>query len=101
MTLVNFFLFNKIIINFPLTDPKSKFWTFPLSSYDILISKFQDLKPGVTVSGIPRNVLNTMKTPSPDLKNIDISKIDKELRDTLMPFQEDGIRFVNLKEKKI
>lgn len=74
-----------------MLDPKSKLWTFPLTSYEELISKLKAVKE-VLVGGIPNNVIKALRTPSKNLDEIDLSKIDKKLLESLMPFQETGVR---------
>ncbi|KAF5287505.1 hypothetical protein FQA39_LY04133 [Lamprigera yunnana] len=74
-------------------DRETKFWNFHLNDYDLLIQKLAILHPNVLVLKLPSYVVQCCKTPQPNYSNIDLSNIDKELLNLLMPFQVDGIRF--------
>lgn len=82
------------------SDPVSNCYSFPTTSYDHLFIKLHGIQE-IKLHGIPTSILNAVKRPSPNLDNIDITRIDKALRDRLKPFQEEGIRFVNLIKHEI
>jgi len=77
------------------TDPKDRTWNFALEDYHVFMKKLQCLKGSVSVSGLPDYVLKTFLNPTheQDCRDVDLSRIDKVLLDSLMPFQREGICF--------
>ncbi|XP_032683947.1 SWI/SNF-related matrix-associated actin-dependent regulator of chromatin subfamily A-like protein 1 [Odontomachus brunneus] len=77
-----------------LYDAKSRIWNFHINDYDYLMQKLIGHESNISVERIPktilqifnRNLKSDIQTPEPDL-----SKIDKTLTDSLMPFQQEGI----------
>ncbi|EFN86322.1 SWI/SNF-related matrix-associated actin-dependent regulator of chromatin subfamily A-like protein 1 [Harpegnathos saltator] len=77
-----------------LYDPKSRIWNFHINDYENLMQKLIRHELKISITRIPETVLQVFKrnlkfdiqTSEPDL-----SKIDKTLIDTLMPFQQDGL----------
>lgn len=49
------------------------------------------LQPGIVFKGIPNFVLNACNIPKPNYLDLDLSCIDQELLNALMPFQEEGV----------
>ncbi|XP_071448484.1 SWI/SNF-related matrix-associated actin-dependent regulator of chromatin subfamily A-like protein 1 [Hetaerina americana] len=76
-------------------DPNSKNWNFSLSDHGKLMSLVSSMKGEVSVSPLPKMVLETFLNPSNriELQSINLSKIDPVLTDALMPFQVEGVRF--------
>ncbi|PNF23884.1 hypothetical protein B7P43_G13718, partial [Cryptotermes secundus] len=77
-------------------DPQERTWNFALEDYDVLMRKVQCLKGAVSISGLPDYVLKTFLKTSHEpesFKDVDLSRIDKTLLDSLMPFQREGICF--------
>ncbi|KAI4457252.1 dna annealing helicase and endonuclease zranb3 family member [Holotrichia oblita] len=72
---------------------KTRIWDFDISDYQVLLSKFFTLQSNVIVTKIPKYALNVCQQQKSDYSQIDLSRIDPELVQTLMPFQEDGVRF--------
>ncbi|XP_012215897.1 SWI/SNF-related matrix-associated actin-dependent regulator of chromatin subfamily A-like protein 1 [Linepithema humile] len=77
-------------------DVNSKVWNFHLNDYDNLIQKLVRHDPMISVAKIPEDILQTFKkslNSDNQVSNLDLSKIDDKLREVLMPFQEDGVRY--------
>uniref|UniRef100_A0A2Z5TRI1 Putative SWI/SNF-related matrix-associated actin-dependent regulator of chromatin subfamily A-like protein 1 n=1 Tax=Reticulitermes speratus TaxID=60591 RepID=A0A2Z5TRI1_9NEOP len=77
-------------------NPNDRTWNFALEDYHVFMKKLQCLKGAVSVSGLPDYVLKTFLkcTHEPeDYRGVDLSRIDKVLIDSLMPFQREGICF--------
>lgn len=79
-------------------DNKTKLWNFSIDEYDTLMSRVAPLAPHVVLGSLPPYVLNLLKEQIVDPKTIDLSPIDPKLREQLMPFQKDGVRFGVSKE---
>ncbi|KAK6627944.1 hypothetical protein RUM44_010426 [Polyplax serrata] len=75
-----------------LYDATLKKWTFPLSQHGNLVSKLRNLDPAVVVNAIPDPLLRSL-SKNDELDQVDWARIDKYLRESLLPFQVDGIRF--------
>lgn len=76
---------------FCLTDAKERLWSFDIKDYEVLVSKFDGLKGNFELSGLPNFVLRCVRSPKTDLSEIDLSPIEPELRNSLMPFQRHGV----------
>jgi SWI/SNF-related matrix-associated actin-dependent regulator 1 of chromatin subfamily A len=77
-------------------NPQDRTWSFALEDYHVFMKKLQCLKGSVSVSGLPDYVLKTFLNPAyehEDCRDVDLSRIDKSLLDSLMPFQREGICF--------
>ncbi|XP_076232047.1 SWI/SNF-related matrix-associated actin-dependent regulator of chromatin subfamily A-like protein 1 [Calliopsis andreniformis] len=75
-------------------DIKTKLWSFNLKDYEILMEKLVCFKSEIQTVGLPRNVLQIFRnSDTSDHINIDmdLSTIDPQLLDSLMPFQREGI----------
>ncbi|XP_050347742.1 SWI/SNF-related matrix-associated actin-dependent regulator of chromatin subfamily A-like protein 1 [Nymphalis io] len=74
-------------------DINSKLWNFCIKDYQELMMKVSSLAPHVVLGPLPSYVLKILNEPVIDLNTVDLSPIEKTLRDKLLPFQEDGVRF--------
>ncbi|XP_026321507.1 SWI/SNF-related matrix-associated actin-dependent regulator of chromatin subfamily A-like protein 1 isoform X2 [Hyposmocoma kahamanoa] len=74
-------------------DAKSKLWNFSIDDYEEFMSKVSSLAPHVVLGPIPSYVLKVLCEHTMDPNSIDLSPIESTLRNKLMPFQEDGVRF--------
>uniref|UniRef100_A0A1B6KTZ9 SWI/SNF-related matrix-associated actin-dependent regulator of chromatin subfamily A-like protein 1 n=1 Tax=Graphocephala atropunctata TaxID=36148 RepID=A0A1B6KTZ9_9HEMI len=78
-------------------DSKTKLWTFPLSEYFKLRKTVGVLKPYVIVADLPKCVIETFITKArnfqQDITKVDISRVDRNLINTIYPFQMEGIQF--------
>ncbi|XP_026732874.1 SWI/SNF-related matrix-associated actin-dependent regulator of chromatin subfamily A-like protein 1 [Trichoplusia ni] len=74
-------------------DTKSKLWNFSINDYQELVSKVSPLAPHIVLGPIPPYVLKVLRENSTDPNSIDLSPIEATLRNKLMPFQEEGVRF--------
>ncbi|XP_024878306.1 SWI/SNF-related matrix-associated actin-dependent regulator of chromatin subfamily A-like protein 1 [Temnothorax curvispinosus] len=76
-------------------DLKTRIWNFHLNDYDGLLQKLTSNNCNITVTRIPEAVFQifkrNLKLDNQVKSEQDLSKIDKKLLDTLMPFQRDGI----------
>lgn len=62
-----------------------------MRDYDLLVQKLLLLRPNVIVEKLPNYAIKCCNMPKPDYSLIDLSKIDSELLNALMPFQIDGV----------
>ncbi|XP_043276402.1 SWI/SNF-related matrix-associated actin-dependent regulator of chromatin subfamily A-like protein 1 [Venturia canescens] len=79
-----------------LYDQKTRRWSFHISDYEKLTSKCNALRPEVVLAGIPSYVMKVFKkslTKQTEVELIDLSPIDSKLTESLMPFQQEGIRY--------
>ncbi|XP_050677167.1 SWI/SNF-related matrix-associated actin-dependent regulator of chromatin subfamily A-like protein 1 isoform X2 [Leptidea sinapis] len=74
-------------------DSKSKLWSFSIDDYHELMSKVSSLAPFIVLGPLPAYVLKILKDKSVDPDSVDLSPIESTLRNKLMPFQQDGVRF--------
>ncbi|XP_063626142.1 SWI/SNF-related matrix-associated actin-dependent regulator of chromatin subfamily A-like protein 1 [Cydia splendana] len=74
-------------------DPSSKLWNFSINDYQELMSKVAPLGPHIVLGALPQFVLKILRTQITDPRTLDLSPIESTLRNKLMPFQEDGVRF--------
>ncbi|XP_072765590.1 SWI/SNF-related matrix-associated actin-dependent regulator of chromatin subfamily A-like protein 1 isoform X3 [Anoplolepis gracilipes] len=78
-------------------DVKSRIWNFHINDHDSLIQKLMHHESNISVTRIPQTVLQifkkSLKSDDENIFKQDLSKIDKKLIDSLMPFQQDGICF--------
>ncbi|CAF4878713.1 unnamed protein product [Pieris macdunnoughi] len=74
-------------------DSKSKLWNFSIADYDEFTSKVAPLAPHIVLGPLPPYVLKILKDKSIDPNLVDLSPIEATLRNKLMPFQEEGVRF--------
>lgn len=72
---------------------KTKLWNFSIEDYNQLMCKVAPLAPHVVLGAIPPYVLKILKEQTVDPKNIDLMPIESTIRQKLLPFQEDGVRF--------
>lgn len=86
----------KLIAN-RMYDPNSKRWTFSIANHNELIEQFKTLKPDAVLEPLPKFVVDMLlqKKEEEKMSSIDlnVSGIDKELVNALMPFQHDGVCF--------
>lgn len=81
-------------INSKIYDINTKIWNFHLKDYENLIRKL--MQSDIRVIPIPRSVLQIFQknlNKSNEMPPIDLSSIDATLREMLMPFQQEGIRY--------
>ncbi|KAM0735204.1 SWI/SNF-related matrix-associated actin-dependent regulator of chromatin subfamily A-like protein 1 [Formica fusca] len=78
-------------------DVKSRTWNFHINDYDSLMEKLMHHEPNISVTRIPQTILQifkkSLKSEQGNILKQDLTKIDKKLTDSLMPFQQDGICF--------
>ncbi|XP_015181372.1 PREDICTED: SWI/SNF-related matrix-associated actin-dependent regulator of chromatin subfamily A-like protein 1 [Polistes dominula] len=77
-------------------DSSKKTWSFHLTDYENLIKKLIELKSNLSIIQIPASVIRLFKqnySSSDTTPSINLLSIDETLRSTLMPFQEEGIRY--------
>ncbi|XP_046969664.1 SWI/SNF-related matrix-associated actin-dependent regulator of chromatin subfamily A-like protein 1 [Vanessa cardui] len=74
-------------------DINSKLWNFSIKDYQELMMKVSPLAPHVVLGPLPSYVLKILNEPIIDPNTVDLSPIEKTLRNKLLPFQEDGVRF--------
>ncbi|KPI99813.1 SWI/SNF-related matrix-associated actin-dependent regulator of chromatin subfamily A-like protein 1 [Papilio xuthus] len=74
-------------------DANTKLWNFSIDDYEQLISKVAPLAPHVILGPLPAYVLKVLRENATDPNTIDLSPVEATLRNKLMPFQEDGVRF--------
>ncbi|KAI5637782.1 hepA-related protein (HARP) domain-containing protein [Phthorimaea operculella] len=74
-------------------DPQTKLWSFSIKDYQELWSKVTPLAPHVVLGPLPAYVLKVLNEQIMDPNNVDLTPIEATLRNKLMPFQEEGVRF--------
>ncbi|KZC09702.1 PREDICTED: SWI/SNF-related matrix-associated actin-dependent regulator of chromatin subfamily A-like protein 1 [Dufourea novaeangliae] len=77
-------------------DMKTKTWSFLLKDYESLMTKLTNFKSDVQIMGLPKTVLEIFKRNNTSDKvaaDIDLSKIDQQLLNQLMPFQREGVSY--------
>ncbi|KAL6439204.1 hypothetical protein ACFW04_003853 [Cataglyphis niger] len=78
-------------------DAKSRIWNFHINDYDSLMEKLIHHEPNISITRIPQIILQifkkSLKSEHEKILKQDLTKIDKKLTDSLMPFQQDGICF--------
>ncbi|KAG7311989.1 hypothetical protein JYU34_001430 [Plutella xylostella] len=74
-------------------DPASKLWNFSMDDYESLISKVSHLAPHIVLGPLPSFVLKVLREPTVDPNSVDLAPVEATLRNKLMPFQEEGVRF--------
>lgn len=74
-----------------IADAKKKNWNFDLKDYKLLVSKLETLRPDLVISKIPQFVFKALNEDKHFNHNIDLSRIDSELLNALLPFQRDGV----------
>ncbi|XP_039756203.1 SWI/SNF-related matrix-associated actin-dependent regulator of chromatin subfamily A-like protein 1 [Pararge aegeria] len=74
-------------------DSKSKLWNFSIDDYQNVMSKIGPLAPYIVMGPLPLYVLKILNDPLVEPNTVDLSPIEKTLRNKLMPFQEEGVRF--------
>ncbi|XP_047032444.1 SWI/SNF-related matrix-associated actin-dependent regulator of chromatin subfamily A-like protein 1 [Helicoverpa zea] len=74
-------------------DAKSKLWNFSVNDYQQLMSKVAPLAPHIVLGPIPPYVLRVLREESMDPSCVDLSPVEATLRNKLMPFQAEGVRF--------
>lgn len=77
--------------NLPISDPKTRNWSFHIKDYELLISKLRVLQAKLHVEKIPGFVLDCLRKPQDEVF-IDYNKLDPALSSALMPFQVEGLR---------
>ncbi|CAG9765867.1 unnamed protein product [Ceutorhynchus assimilis] len=73
-------------------DPKNRTWNFPIQDFDTVVSKLNTLGKQIILEPLPKFVVNCLKETS-DTCEIDPTKIDELLYQTLLPFQIEGLHF--------
>lgn len=84
----------------PISDPKTRNWSFHIKDYELVISKLRALQAKLHVEKIPGFVLNCLRMPQ-DETFIDYNKLDPALNSALMPFQMEGLRLEFLYKRSI
>ncbi|XP_072945205.1 SWI/SNF-related matrix-associated actin-dependent regulator of chromatin subfamily A-like protein 1 [Epargyreus clarus] len=74
-------------------DSKSNLWNFSIDHYQDLMSKVAPLAPHVVLGPLPAYVFKVLKEKAVDPNQLDLSPIEDTLRQKLMTFQEEGVRF--------
>lgn len=77
-------------------DTKKKVWSFPLEQYNKFKDVVAPLSPNVIIGNLPKAVLQNFmnrKEKTRDLQNVDISRIESTLLNSLFPFQKEGVQF--------
>ncbi|XP_023944992.2 SWI/SNF-related matrix-associated actin-dependent regulator of chromatin subfamily A-like protein 1 [Bicyclus anynana] len=74
-------------------DSKTKLWNFSINDYQEFITKVGPLAPHIVLGPLPPYVLKILNDNVTDPNTVDLSPIEKTLRNKLMPFQEEGVRF--------
>ncbi|KAB0793416.1 hypothetical protein PPYR_13036 [Photinus pyralis] len=74
-------------------DSKTKCWNFHLDDYPVFQQKVSSLQPDVVIGKLPAYVLACCRQEKSDFSNVDLSHIDPELHNILMPHQIDGVCF--------
>lgn len=62
-----------------------------MKEYEVLLQKLLLLRPKIIVEKLPSYVVKCANMPKPDYSLIDLSQIDSELLNALMPFQTEGV----------
>ncbi|KAG6450653.1 hypothetical protein O3G_MSEX006680 [Manduca sexta] len=74
-------------------DPKSKLWNFSIDHYQDLMSKVAPLAPHIVIGALPPFILKVLREQTMDPNNVDLTPVESTLRNKLLPFQADGVRF--------
>ncbi|XP_032518835.2 SWI/SNF-related matrix-associated actin-dependent regulator of chromatin subfamily A-like protein 1 [Danaus plexippus] len=74
-------------------DSNTKLWNFLMSDYENLMSKVTPLAPHIVIGPLPAFVLKILNDPPIDHSAVDLTPIEATLRNKLLPFQEEGVRF--------
>ncbi|KAH9492456.1 SWI/SNF- matrix-associated actin-dependent regulator of chromatin sub A-like protein 1 [Bulinus truncatus] len=77
-------------------DSVNKIWSFQLEDYDQFIKGLNSLKPDIEIDALPSWILKTFKPGGnkTDTEVVaDLKNVDKELVETLMPFQRLSVNF--------
>ncbi|CAL7946842.1 unnamed protein product [Xylocopa violacea] len=74
-------------------DMKTKSWNFLLKDYENVMEKIINFKSHVQITGLPKSVLQIFRKDDipKDGESMELSDIDPQLLDSLMPFQREGI----------
>ncbi|XP_076058003.1 SWI/SNF-related matrix-associated actin-dependent regulator of chromatin subfamily A-like protein 1 [Oratosquilla oratoria] len=73
-------------------DTSTRKWDFHLNDHDKLVSALNPLRPSVCISPLPSFVRKCLQEGSVmDPNTVDISSLDPQLIDALMPFQYEGV----------
>ena len=74
-------------------EAMTRTWTLDVDQHHDLVKLCQELKAEVTLEGLPKSVLNAVKT-APQKRAFDLrAEVEPALYDNLMPFQREGIEF--------
>lgn len=82
-------------ICFFVSDGDRRLWTFDLKQYELVMERFQGLKPNVVLEGIHKKVLDIFREESrPDEGSMlsYMASISEPLRESLLPFQKEGVK---------
>ncbi|CAG4956251.1 unnamed protein product [Parnassius apollo] len=74
-------------------DANTKLWNFSINDYEELMTKVAPLAPHVVLGSLPAFVLKALREQTVDPNTIELVPIESTLRNKLMPFQEEGVRF--------
>lgn len=78
-------------------DVKTRIWDFHIDDYNSLIQKLKNHESNISVTGIPQTILQIfkkrLKSEQENILEQDLSKIDRTLISSLMPFQQEGVCF--------
>lgn len=77
-------------------DPQRKSWCFPLKEYETFKKVTNPLSPQIVIGNLPPSVLKMFSNSSNfsvNHKDVDISRIEPTLLNSLFPFQKEGIQF--------
>lgn len=72
-------------------DQENRIWSFDLSEHGLVVDKLS--KNGYNVEPLPKWILKTFPVKE-KTSEVDLTKVDKTLLNTLMPFQRVGVEFV-------
>ncbi|KAK5641352.1 hypothetical protein RI129_009899 [Pyrocoelia pectoralis] len=74
-------------------DSTTKCWNFHIDDYNLFLQKTSTLQPDIVIGKLPVYALTCCRSEKSDYSNIDLSSIDPELFNVLMPHQVDGVCF--------
>ena len=69
-----------------------KSWSFHITDHENIVKRLANLKPDVEIAPLPSWILNTFRKPR-DVIPVDLSCIEKNILENLMPFQREGVEY--------
>ena len=80
---------------------KEKAWKIPLSNYHNLLHEFPEEAVPSTKDCIPENIVNLLLEPKEQSEEISLKFLDAHIRNTLFPFQKEGIAIALQKNGRV